>query len=254
MTLVVTADDFGLCPEIDDAICVLHDRGVVTRTSLLVNTPLFESSVEALRRRPGLEVAIHLNLTDGRPVLPATEVPSLVDAEGRFAGGRHYGVIAGIMAGRVDRGDIHREWRAQIAKGKGAGLTFSELNAHGHLHLLPALQGMVLDLQREFAIPRVRLVRSHEWPRGVLLHLCSLVMRRRQRRRGAPVTWPDATVGLRTPGDVDPRIRLDAFSRRASGTTELIAHPAARRNPYHDRWGYRGEEVLNWLLALSDTR
>ena len=90
--VVVTADDFGLCEAIDDAICLLHDRGVVGRTSLLVNTPLFESSVTALRSRPALEVAVHLNLTDGRPVLPPEDVPTLVDGRGCFRGGRHYGI------------------------------------------------------------------------------------------------------------------------------------------------------------------
>lgn len=121
-TLVVTADDFGLCAEIDEAICLLHDRGVVGRTSLVVNTPQFEASVEALRRRPGLEVAIHLNVTDGRPVLPPEEVPTLVDGGGSFRGGRHYAVLAGILAGRVRRSDVHREWQAQIAKARDAGL------------------------------------------------------------------------------------------------------------------------------------
>jgi predicted glycoside hydrolase/deacetylase ChbG (UPF0249 family) len=27
--IAVTADDFGLCREIDEAICLLHDRGIV---------------------------------------------------------------------------------------------------------------------------------------------------------------------------------------------------------------------------------
>ena len=39
--LIVTADDFGLCPEVNDAICLLHDRGVVKRTSFLVTTEHF---------------------------------------------------------------------------------------------------------------------------------------------------------------------------------------------------------------------
>ena len=29
--VIVTADDFGLCQEVNDAICLLHDRGVVHR-------------------------------------------------------------------------------------------------------------------------------------------------------------------------------------------------------------------------------
>lgn len=246
--IAVTADDFGLCKEIDEAICLLHDRGIVRRTSLIVNTASFDSSVEALRSRPALEVAIHLNLTDGRPVLPAGTVPSLVDERGCLHGGRHYGIVARILSGRMKRGDIHREWRAQIAKAQGAGLALRELNSHGHLHLLPALHGVVLSLRREFDIPQVRLVHSLEWPRGVLLHLCSLGLRRKLRRDGAAAVWPDRTLGLRNPGAVDRRIRLRDLATGGKNT-ELIVHPSRGANEYHQRWGYKGTDVLNWLVS-----
>lgn len=249
--IAVTADDFGLCPEIDEAICLLHDRGIVRRTSLIVNTPSFDTSVEALRNRPALEVAIHLNLTDGRPVLPADTVPTLVDGRGCFHGGRHYGIVARILSGRMSRRDIHREWRAQIAKARGAGLALRELNTHGHLHLLPRLHGIVLELRREFNIPQVRLVHSMEWPRGALLDVCSRELRRKLRRDGAAPVWPDRTLGLRSPGAIDRRIRLRDLAAGGTGTAELIVHPSRGTNAYHDRWGYAGDDVLNWLLGNS---
>ena len=249
MAVVVTADDFGLCAPIDEAICLLHDRGIVRRTSLVVNTPLFDSSVEALRSRPALEVAVHLNLTDGRPVLPAASVPTLVGGHGCFHGGRHFGVVARILAGRMRRGDIYREWHAQIAKAQRAGLVIQELNSHGHLHLLPQLHGIVLELRRELNIPRVRLVRSLEWPRGVLLHLWSLGLARKLRRDQVPSGWPDRTLGLRTPGGVDRRIRLPELTMGVEPTVELIVHPSHGANEYHARWGYAGGDVLEWLLT-----
>jgi chitin disaccharide deacetylase len=247
--MIVTADDFGLCPEIDEAICLLHDRGVVGRTSLVVNGPSFEASVEALRQRPALQVAIHLNITDGAPVLPAAQVASLVDREGRFRGGRHYGIIAGILGGRIRTSEIGREWRAQIARARDAGIGLCEMNAHGHLHLLPPLHGIVLGLRREFGIPGVRLVRSSEGARGMLLHLCSHLLLRKLRGEGEPATLPDRTLGLRRPGSIDLRIRLRELADDAGGRIELIVHPARRPNPYHQRWGYSGEQVFNWLLA-----
>lgn len=252
--MTIVADDAGLCPEVDEAVRILHDRGIVGRASLLANMPQFDSSVNDLRVRPTLEVAVHLNLTDGPPVLPPAAVPTLVDETGLFKGGRHYGVIAGIVTGRLSRREIHREWRAQIEKVQRAGLTPCELNAHGHLHLLPHLHGIVLDLQREFRIGGVRLVRSREWPRGVLLHACSIALRRGLRRRGLPHVWLDRSVGLRKPGEVDSRIRRGELLAARGPRTDLIVHPAARPNAYHDRWGYRGEEVFNWLLAASDMR
>lgn len=248
IAVVVTADDFGLCGAVDDAICLLHDCGVVGRTSWLVNTPYFASSVQSLRSRPALEVALHLNLTDGRPVLAPHDVPTLVDSDGCFRGGRHYGIIAGIVTGRVSRRDILNEWRAQIAKARSAGVPLHELNSHGHLHLLPHLHGIVRQLRREFDIPGVRLVHSFEWPRGVILHLCSRLLRRALRRDGVDAVWPDRTFGLRSPGAVDRRIRLHDLAMHRGSRVELIVHPSRGANPYHDRWGYAGEDVTNWLL------
>lgn len=253
MSVVVTADDFGMCEEIDEAICLLHDRGVVHRTSLVVNLPRFERSIEALRARPTLEVAMHLNLTDGPPVLPPREVSTLVSPQGSFAGGRHYGIIAAIIAGRVSVPEIHCEWRAQIEKALNADVPLRELNAHGHLHLLPQLHAVVRELRREFHMPRVRLVRSFEWPRGVLLQVCSRVLARSLARDGVVTAWPDRTVGLRRPGAVDPHIRLHDLAAPATGVVELIVHPSRGGNSYHDRWEYDGDAVTNWLLREGRT-
>ncbi|MBZ5557099.1 MAG: ChbG/HpnK family deacetylase [Acidobacteriia bacterium] len=252
--IVVSADDFGLCAEINDAICLLHGRGIVQRTSLMVNTDCFEASVDALRRRPALEVGVHLNLTDGRPVLPPQDVPTLVDGSGCFHGGRHYGVIARIVSGRMRTREIHREWRAQIAKAKTAGLALRQLNAHGHLHLLPQLHGIVVDLLREFDIPEVRLVRSFDSLRGILLHLCSLALMRRLRRNGLPVMCPDRTLGLKSPGSGDQHIRFRDLAIGGSGTVELIVHPSKGANEHHRRWGYAGDDELNWLLGENGGR
>lgn len=247
-TIVVAADDFGLCAEINDAICLLHDRRIVRRTSVLSNSSLFEASVDALRLRPALEIALHLNLTDGQPISSATDVPSLLNGCGCFHGG-HGDVIARIVTGRMNRREIHREWRAQIAKVRSAGLNIRQLNGHGHLHLLPHLHGVVLDLLREFDIPDVRLVRSLDSPRGVVLNLCSLELMRRLKRSGLRFVCPDRTLGLRHPGAVDRRIRLDDLALGDGAMVELIVHPSKGANDYHSRWGYASAEVMNWLLT-----
>lgn len=247
--LIVTADDFGLCPEVNDAVCLLHDRGVVQRTSFIVNTEYFEPCAEALRRRPALEVGIHLDLTDGRPVLPAGEVPSLVNRNGCFRGGRHYGVLARILSGWMVRREIRSEWRAQIAKAKRAGIDVKYLNAHGHLHLLPQLRGVVLDLLEEFAIPHLRVVLVADSARGVLLRLCSFGMVRAVRRRGLPVAFPDRILGLGREGSLSEQHILKELAGQGEGVAELIVHPALGGNEYHRRWHYAGEEEVRALLS-----
>ena len=228
---------------------MLHDRGIIQRTCFMVSTAHFESSVEALLCRPTLEVAIHLDLTDGRPVLPATAVPSLVNRNAGFRGGRHYAVLARIIAGQMSRREIRAEWRAQIVTAKSAGIEIQQLTSHGHLHLLPQLRSVVLDLVEEFAIPQLRVVRSSESSRGLLLRVCSAGLIEAAKRRGLSVTCDDRILGLGQQGPIDLQRLLKALAGAREGTVELIVHPAVAGNDYHRRWGYSGREELSMLLS-----
>jgi len=72
--LIVTADDFGVAREVNDAVEVAHRGGVLTAASLMVSAPAAADAVERARRMPSLRVGLHLVLVDGRPVLPASAV------------------------------------------------------------------------------------------------------------------------------------------------------------------------------------
>ena len=83
--LVVVADDFGIGPETDRAILELARDGLVTSTVLMVNSPHAEAAIAAWNRfgRP-VELGWHPVLTCDSPILPAEQLPSLVDSEGQF--------------------------------------------------------------------------------------------------------------------------------------------------------------------------
>jgi chitin disaccharide deacetylase len=248
-TLIVTADDFGLCPPVDEAICLLHDRGLVGRTSFIVGMDGFDRSVELLSTRRGLRVGVHLNLTDGRPVLPAARVPTLVNRAGHFVGGRHYQVLASVVTGRFSRAEIRSEWRAQIARARGAGVAVTHLDSHGHLHLVPALHEVVLDLVEEFSVPFLRLLLSVDSPRHLALRLCSRRLLEKLRRRGLRTEFPRRIMGLARQGALDRPWLLRNLSPPPTALTELIVHPALSPNEHHRRWGYAGEGDLSALLA-----
>ncbi|MGB6604265.1 MAG: ChbG/HpnK family deacetylase, partial [Steroidobacteraceae bacterium] len=81
--LIVTADDFGAAPEVNEAVEAAHRHGILSATSLMIGAPAAADAVSRARRMPALRVGLHLVLVDGRPVLPAAAVARLVDAEGR---------------------------------------------------------------------------------------------------------------------------------------------------------------------------
>ena len=235
----------------NEAVFLLHDRGVVDRTSVVANGPAFESGLEGLRRRPRLVTGIHLNMTDGRPVLPPEQVPSLVGRDGCFPGGRHYLVLGRVLAGRVSMDELREEFRAQVERARSAGLELRHLNSHGHLHMLPPLHGVVADLMEESGIGCVRLVLSGGSLRGRILAPCSRRLLRVLRQRGIEARHPDRVLGLGHQGGLTKSALsalLKGCGEGSEGRVELLVHPATADNPFHRRWSYAGARELESLL------
>src|SRR5439155_6174574 len=82
--LIVTADDFGLSREVNEAVAAAHRNGILTAASLMVGERHCADAVAIARRLPDLRIGLHLVLVEGRPVLPASSLGELVDRTGRF--------------------------------------------------------------------------------------------------------------------------------------------------------------------------
>ena len=82
--LIVTADDFGAAVEVNEAVERAHRDGILSAASLMVAGAAAADAVARAKAMPSLRVGLHLVLVEGRPVLPASPVPDLVDATGHF--------------------------------------------------------------------------------------------------------------------------------------------------------------------------
>ncbi|HMC44630.1 MAG TPA: ChbG/HpnK family deacetylase, partial [Caballeronia sp.] len=82
--LIVNADDFGLHTRVNDAVERAHRNGVLTSASLMVAGDAAADAVERARRLPTLRVGLHIVLADGRASSPRSDIPQLVDDQGRF--------------------------------------------------------------------------------------------------------------------------------------------------------------------------
>ena len=83
-TLTVTADDFGLAAEVNEAVEIAHRTGILTAASLMVAEPWATDAVARARQMPRLRVGLHLTLVEGRAVLPARDIPDLIASGGRL--------------------------------------------------------------------------------------------------------------------------------------------------------------------------
>lgn len=153
-TLVVNGDDFGYSEAINAAIVRCYDEGVLRSTSVLVNCRATRSAFALARSRPGLGLGLHVNLTEGVPVLPPREVPSLVDRRGQFRSLAPQ--LGGLLRGRTNPGEVERELRAQFAILLDAGIQPTHVDGHLHAHAFPGVLEIIVRLMAEFGVRAMR--------------------------------------------------------------------------------------------------
>ncbi|MFZ2491265.1 MAG: ChbG/HpnK family deacetylase, partial [Thermoanaerobaculia bacterium] len=145
--LIVTADDVGLHRGMTTGAIRGHLEGIVTACSIVANGRAFDDAVARLRDVPTLEVGVHLALVEEDPLTEGIRFP---EKWPRF--------IPAYLAGLIPRKAIERELRAQVEKVVASGLRVTHLNGHQHLHVLPGLFAMVLELGRTYGIPYIRTI------------------------------------------------------------------------------------------------
>jgi|SRR5215831_1601931 len=262
--LIVNADDFGLSRGISNAILIAHRHGVVTSTSVMANQQASDYALSLLGEAPSLGVGVHLNLTEGRPVLPVCQVPSLVSANGYFH--QRSALFQKLWRFRVSGHEIAAEFQAQIRWLRERGVNPTHADSHLHVHLYPAaLRAFVRAVESE----GIRCIRSPlytSWPPKKILgdtHAgtlprCLLVQGYRTALHKTLLrrfTAPDSRVSFGSDDRNDisriPHSWLSALDSLAEGTFELACHPGIAEEGFSasDRIAAQREEELRYLTS-----
>jgi len=185
---------------------------------------------------------IHLNPIEGKPVAPASSIPSLVNRQGCFAR-KPWHLWRAMILGRVSTVDIEKELRAQIEKVLAAGIVATHLDSHKHVHALPVLGRMTIRLARQYGIPAIRCVAERWSALGCLLgrfphakttifrqllNSCALALVSRgwsRQLRRAGVAYASHFYGLTLTGFLDEEILREILCHLPDGTSELMCHP-----------------------------
>lgn len=256
--LIVTADDFGAAVEVNEAVERAHKNGILTAASLMVTGDAAGDAVTRARNLPSLRVGLHLVLVEGRPVLPVSAVPDLVDASGLFRTDMARAGAAMFFLPKVRR-QLAAEIEAQFAAFDATGLRLDHVNAHKHFHLHPTIADEIVKAARRH---RVRGARVPLEPQGVLgrveNHKASGVVALtvpfarmlRARFRRAGIAAPDSVFGLAWSGAMTTDRLKGLIEQLPEGLTEIYTHPAT--GPYPGSApGYQYEREL---AALTDPR
>ena len=146
MKLILNADDFGLSASVNKGIIDCFNEGLISSTTMMMNTPYTDEAIKLAKEHNIKNIGIHLNLTYGKSVLPANEVPSLVDENGVF----HYVCMLGYYTQYLD---AKKELRAQIEKFLDSGLTPDHLDHHHYFNEIPNILKAYLELAEEYKLP-----------------------------------------------------------------------------------------------------
>jgi predicted glycoside hydrolase/deacetylase ChbG (UPF0249 family) len=246
--LIINADDYGYYPCISKGILEAASSGALTATGILANSPDLKTQLEWLDSVEGLDVGVHLNLTFRQP-LTAAMAEKLVHWNGCFPGA--YSMSWMILTGKISIHEVRVEWRAQIEACQPKNLLF--LNSHEHIHMLPVLFPLMLELAQEYNIPYIRLTQS-EW---LASFGASALVRNTLMQAMQAINQPRLKVktplflGLSRSGKLDYDYLETIFSKLKPGQSyELMCHPGcfdpseisdSRLRSYHD---WEGELAL----------
>ncbi len=259
--LIVNADDFGISKAVNEGIVQAHCNGIVTTTSLMAVGRAFDHAVTLCRRFPLLDVGVHLTLVAEKPLLK--QQSSLAGENGYFPANIPT-LLRHLLNHRIQLSDIKAEWSAQIQRILNCGIRVTHLDSHQHLHALPGIAQLTVDLARQYHIPFVRIpmedrvvarpITPHGLVRtaGALALRASCLVAHLNQRRGDEFQSP-RFLGFHEGGRLNPeRLERILGALKPGRVYELMCHPGLRpEEPDIRRWNYHHEVELKALVSPS---
>lgn len=255
--LVLNADDFGLTPGVNRAIGEAHERGLVTSTTLMANSPAFDHAVNVAREHPRLSVGCHVMLVDGEPLLPREQVRTLLAGGVRFRQGIAGFALAAVR-GLLDAQEIEAEATAQIRKLQSAGVRVTHVDTHKHTHMFPQILRPLLRAAAACGVRAVRnpfapvrplawahlLRRPRLWTRYTEVRVLRGFARAfRHAVAEAGMVTTDGSFGVVVTGALDQRLFDAIIGSLPEGTWEFVCHP-----------GYCDDELRRVPTRLRESR
>jgi len=229
--LIITADDFGLCPEVDAGILDLVEAGVVSAVAVFANRP-FDYDPASLKTA-GVSVGLHLNLSLGNPLTAAGQVRSLVDSSG------HFFTDVNVFINTFDPEHAKKEMLTQLERFRTI-MSFEPAFLNFHKHLADQekrLFELMLDLAEVSGNCPVR-VRSD-------------AARGRCRERGIP-TCDHFAGDVCSAGYWTAPLLSEVLTTLRPGVTELMCHPA-RPMPSRPGISYDWQRDLERQALLAES-
>jgi chitin disaccharide deacetylase len=154
--LILNADDYAMTAGISRSIERLAEARRLSAASAMVTLPPWPGDAKRFRAlRPHIATGLHLNLTLATPAGP---MPQLA-ADGRLPPLKT--LILKAVSGQLDATEINAEITRQLDLFETAmGHPPDHIDGHQHVHVLPVMRALLLDIVAERYPRRPPLVRD----------------------------------------------------------------------------------------------
>ena len=156
--LIVRGDDMGMTHSCNLAVEKAFRQGILTCVSVIAPSPWFEEAARMCREHPQWCVGVHLMLNSEwrdyrwKPVLPLTEVPSLVDQDGYF-----HPTTEAFLAASPSLEEVNKELRAQVDLTLKRKIDVQYIDTHmDTARATPELREIVVQISRDYKLPLSR--------------------------------------------------------------------------------------------------
>ena len=246
--LFIIADDLGLHKSVNDGIIFLLKENKINGASLMANGEAFEDAVRQCRDNEIEKIGVHLNLVEqlslvsGRPMLR-----------------NHRIFFVRYILGLINKNYIQKELKTQMEQVIQAGIKPNFINGNQHLHLLPGIIDIVINLAKEYRIPYIRIVNESVsfrngklFRQAQLLFLNFLSRLAKDKIRKAGLECNDYFVGFIDAGNLsraDINLARELAEKYPDKIVELGGHPGFESNDLKSKFKHWGN--YNWQKELG---
>jgi predicted glycoside hydrolase/deacetylase ChbG (UPF0249 family) len=153
--LIVRGDDMGRTHASNLAFKECFQEGILTCASIIVPSPWFEEAARMCLEHPEWCVGVHLTMNAEwqdyrwKPILPVTEVSSLVDEDGYF-----YPTAEASIAANPSPEEVNKELRAQLELALKRKIDVQYIDTHmDTLEAAPELHEIVWQIAKDYNLP-----------------------------------------------------------------------------------------------------
>ena len=233
--LIVNADDFGLTPGVNQAVSELRSANALSSATLMATSADFAEAVSIAHRQPSLGVGCHVVLVDGTPVLPPSQIPSLV-VNGSAFRAKLSTFVTDLLGGSIDDAQIEAEAAAQIKKIQDAGIHVTHVDTHKHTHMFPRVLRPLLRAAKSCGVKAIRNPFEPNWSLNATAsagHVRKMQVRFlrsqsatfQQESGDAGLLTTDGAIGVLATGTLDALTIRNLLAAMPDGTWELVTHP-----------------------------